>query len=324
MLQIIIGILASFAIYLAIALVLIFSKNPAAKISGQTLKFDRIRTQQRPQLKLQSFNARDGADLQFREILSKHNTAPLVVVVHGSGWHGKGYSSLARNISSQFDAHILIPDLRGHGPKPVTRGDVAYIGQLEDDLADLIQLKRTPDQPVYLVGHSSGGGLVVRFCAGEHGELAQKAVLMSPFLKYNAPTMRANSGGWAYPLSRRIIGLSMLNLIGITTFNHLPAIQFNFPQAVLDRDKQNAATPQYSFRLNQSYAPKFDYLKDIAELPEFLLIAGEDDEAFNAKAFEPLMSEQTPNGIYELMPKESHLSIIDSQRAAQKIAEFLE
>ncbi len=37
-------------------------------------------------------------------------------------------------------------------------GDLDYIGQFEDDLADLIKTYRGKDRPAYLVGHSSGGG----------------------------------------------------------------------------------------------------------------------------------------------------------------------
>ena len=41
-------------------------------------------------------------------------------------------------LSEEGIAHIITPDLRGHGFSPERRGDIDYIGQLEDDLADLI------------------------------------------------------------------------------------------------------------------------------------------------------------------------------------------
>ena len=75
-----------------------------------------------------------------------------------------------------------------------------------------------------MLGHSSGGWLVVRFAGGAHGDLIDHAVLLAPFLKYNAPTTRENAGGWAYTMVRRIIGLSMLNTFRITALNYLPII----------------------------------------------------------------------------------------------------
>ena len=129
------------------------------------------------------------------------------------------------------DAYVVVPDLRGHGASPERRGDVDYINQMEDNLAALIKAQARKDQKVIVAGHSSGGGLVVRFAGGEHSVLMDEAILLAPFLKYNAPTTRENSGVWAHAMTRRIIGLSMLNTFKITTLNHLEIIQFNMPKA---------------------------------------------------------------------------------------------
>jgi hypothetical protein len=42
--------------------------------------------------------------------------------------------------------NLLAPDLRGHGPLAAHRGDIDYIGQFEDDIADLIDLYARPGQ----------------------------------------------------------------------------------------------------------------------------------------------------------------------------------
>jgi len=102
---------------------------------------------------------------------------------------------------------------------------------MEDDLVALIKAEAREDQKVIVAGHSSGGGLVVRFAGGEHGALMDEAILFAPFLKYNAPTTRENSGGWAHAMTRRIIGLSMLNTFTITALNYLEIIQFNMPKS---------------------------------------------------------------------------------------------
>ena len=317
----------SFAIYLCIAGGLIASQWPGALPETESLDFYAL-TEDRagPQhaVGVGDFQARDGATLPVRrfEAQGDGEGAALAIVVHGSGWHGGGYLELAGALS-EAGLDVLVPDLRGHGDAPERRGDIDYIGQLEDDLADLILAERQPGQPVALVGHSSGGGLAIRFAGGAHRDLIDRAVLIAPFLKYDAPTMRENSGDWAWPLTRRIIGLSMLNRIGFTALNGLTIMQFNFPRAVLDGPQGHTATAGYSFRLNTSYAPRDDYLEDVAALPPFLLLAGADDQAFRPEAYEPTLSAVTNSGRYEILPGVGHLGVIRDSRAFDAIARFL-
>ena len=204
-------IITSALITFGIAIALILSQRPSELPPGEGLDFTNTLEAgtDAPQL-LSAVQMRDGYELQLRQYDSAAAAeAPLLVLVHGSGWHGLQFDPLAKNLS-QF-ADVIVPDLRGHGTKPGTRGDIAYINQFEDDLADLIKATAQPGQKVVLGGHSSGGGLVVRFAGGTHGDMLDGAVLMAPYLHHNAPTMRPNAGGWSYPLLRRIIGLSMLN-----------------------------------------------------------------------------------------------------------------
>lgn len=308
-------------IYGVIALGLIFSQAPAPLPARAGLDFSALGAAPQRQMPLGHYTARDGSILGLRQAGPMDATS-LVVIVHGSGWHGGSYQALASFLAGQGH-RVLLPDLRGHGPAPQRRGDIDYIGQLEDDLADLITGHVQSGQRVTMIGHSSGGGLVVRFAGGAHSGLLSRAVLIAPFLKYNAPTMRADAGGWSHSLTRRIIGLSMLNQVGIVTLNHLTAIQFNFPRQVLDGPLGHTATTSYSFRLNTAYAPRQDYLTDVAALPLFLLIAGANDEAFAADAYQPTLAAVTENGRYEILPNLTHFSILHDASALSRIANFL-
>ena len=314
----------SVVIYFLIAFGLILSQNPSSSVSGGTIDFSGQTASAGPEpAPLQTYKARDGATLGYRRYGSSNADAPLLIFIHGSGWHGGAYDGLARSISEKAGVEVALPDLRGHGPEPETRGDIAYIGQLEDDIADLAAQIRKPGQPLVLGGHSSGGGLVIRYAGGQHGDTLDGAVLLAPFLKYNAPTTRPNSGGWARPLTRRIIGLSMLNAVGITALNGLTAIQFNFPDEVLNGPEGSTATAGYSYRLNTAYAPRNDYLADIAALPPFLLIAGENDESFVASGYQPLIEPVNAAGRYHLLDGQSHLGVINDERTAELIASFM-
>ncbi len=181
--------------------------------------------------------------------------------------------------------------MRGHGPASHKRGDVTYIGQLEDDIVDFIEMLRKKDTIDTLVigGHSSGGGLAIRFAGGRFGHYADAFILLAPYLQYNAPTIRPESGGWANPNIGRIIGLTMLNNIGITRFNHMRVIDFNLPQEFRD----GTETLSYSYRLNTSYAPS-NYQKDLGAIVQpTLLLVGTADEAFFAEKFESVVSRYT-------------------------------
>lgn len=254
---------------------------------------------------------RSGWAMPVRDFGGADASKPLLILIHGSGWNGLQFSHLANALKDA--SHVLVPDLRGHGANPERRGDVDYIGQMEDDLADLIAAKRLKGQKVVIAGHSSGGGLVVRFAGGTHGALMDEAVLLAPFLKFDAPATKANSGGWAHLLLRRVIGLAMLNTARITALNHLTIIQFNMPSEVLNGPYGDLATTAYSFRLNTGFAPRLDYLSDVAALPKFTLVVGSDDEAFYADRYEQDMRAVTDKGTFKIVPGVDHLGIVDHQ-----------
>lgn len=267
---------------------------------------------------IETFAARDGATLGYR-LAGPPDGAPMLLI-HGSAWHGAAYMGLARALGAE-GLRVIVPDLRGHGPLAEPRGDIGYIGQLEDDLADL--LDHLGHRQAAFAGHSSGGGLVIRAAGGPLRARMTKAVLIAPFLKHDAPTARPDTGGWTRVQTRRIIGLSILNALRITALNHLAVIRFNLPRSVRDTPQGRVATPEYSYRLNVSLAPRSDYLGDVARLPEFLLIAGAEDEAFRAEAYAPTLRPATDLGRYTLLPGLGHLDILDDSGTAATVAAFL-
>jgi alpha-beta hydrolase superfamily lysophospholipase len=222
---------------------------------------------------------------------------------------------------------VVTPDLRGHGFTPTRRGDVEYIGQFEDDLADLIELTqaRFPGARVVVGGHSLGGGLAVRFAGGPHGNRADGYVLLAPFLKHDAPTTRPNAGGWARPLVRRIVGLSMLNALGLNHLNHLTVIQFAMPETVLAGPLGASVTTAYSYRLNTAYAPRPNYGADLAAIRQpLLVIAGDADETFIAAQYEPTITAHTDAGSYVVLPGVTHIGLLTDAGAGAALRSWLE
>jgi non-heme chloroperoxidase len=117
---------------------------------------------------LRRFPARDGEELAYRIYDSKAER--VLIFIHGSSYHGAGYHALAASLSLGGAAKVVLPNLRGHYQSGRRRGDIDYIGQLEDDLFDLMQFLRAEGLggPITLGGHSSGGGLAIRFAGGAH------------------------------------------------------------------------------------------------------------------------------------------------------------
>jgi len=296
-------VLMSGVIYFGIAATLILVGKPRKpREAQQGLSFAELLFDTSSLPALQTYAARDGAVLSYRHYPADSNR--VLVLVHGSGWHSSYLLPLAEFISAENLAHVYTPDLRGHGRAPVRRGDIDHIDQLEDDVADLIAVIRQehPDATLVVGGHSSGGGLALRFAGSQYGSQADAYLLLAPYLQYNAPTARPNSGGWARPYTGRIAGLTMLNNVGIRWFNHLTAIDFHMPDEVRD----GTETLAYSFRLNTGYAPR-NYKKDLRAITQpLLIVAGTAEEAFYADKYESTISPHTDVHV-ELLDEVTHM-----------------
>ncbi|MBX0329136.1 hypothetical protein K2Z83_15790 [Oscillochloris sp. ZM17-4] len=132
------------------------------------------------------------------------------------------------------------------------------------------------------------------------------------------------SGGWARPLTRRIVGLSMLNAAGVRGLNGLTAIQFAMLRAVLDGPLGASATTAYSYRLNTAYAPRADYGRDLAAIARpLLVIAGDADEAFVAARYEPTIAAHTSGGAYVVLAGVSHIGLLTDPGAREALCEWL-
>jgi non-heme chloroperoxidase len=307
-------------IYFAVAAVLIISGKPKKGSSERGgLAFKELLLDYYSIPQLTGFRARDGKQLLYRHYPAQSNK--VIVLLHGSGWHSRYFLPLAEFISTQGLAHVYTPDLRGHGSAPERRGDIDYIGQLEDDLADFISMirKNNPSARIIVGGHSSGGGLAVRFGGSKYGHEAEAYMLLSPYLQYNAPTTRPNSGGWARPYTMRIIGLVLLNNVGIRWFNSLTVIDFNMPEAVRD----GTETLSYTYRLNASYA-SHDYKKDLHAITQPLLVAvGSEDEVSYPDQFQKVISKSTRARV-ALLPGVTHMGVVVSPKIQPVVKEWLE
>jgi len=266
---------------------------------------------------LQRYPARDGEPLAYRFYDSAAER--ILVFIHGSSYHGGGYHALAAYLSGAGAAKVVLPNLRGHYMSGRRRGDVDYVGQLEDDLVDLIAYLRAEKRtgPITLGGHSSGGGLAIRFAGGAHAEAGISSYLLLAPIIPRAPSVRGgNAGGWANLHFKRLFGLLALNAIGIRGFNGLPLVEFNKPAQFWD----GTETLSYSYRLNLSYHPRPAYQSDIRALGgRTLVLVGGDDEAVDPDALRAVFAASDAQAQVTTLAGINHFGIF-SQPAGLKAA----
>jgi pimeloyl-ACP methyl ester carboxylesterase len=255
--------------------------------------------------KVRTLQARDGAPLNYRFYPGRPDRA--VVLVHGSSGTDASMLKLAQALQTA-GASVYAISLRGHGGSGTANGDVSYIGQLDDDLADLVKGLGLDKAGVHrtLAGFSSGGGFVLRIAGGKQAGLFNDYLAISPFVAQDSPTNRPNAGGWAGVAVPRVIALTLLSSVGVPWFENLPAIHF-----ATDAKASNSRTPVYSFRLAASLQLGRDWRGALARIsaPTEIVI-GANDELFVADRFKPMMQEVNPRIGVTAVPDETHLGMI--------------
>lgn len=282
--RLIVGLISLIALpVLIVSSLLIFgTAKPPKPLSSVTNPFATMNYSGLPAI--ERYRARDGAMLSFRYYPAK--SKQVAVLIHGSAGSSSDMHAMAQALQTSGVA-VYVPDLRGHGAN-YPHGDVAYIGQLDDDMADFLNVvqPKHPDARWTLIGFSSGGGFALRIAAEPIGRRFDRYILLSPFLRYDAPTVRrsattpgnhtAHEGQvWSTTSTGRILGLLVLDAVGIHCFDGLPVIHFAVPPNI------PSVTASYSWRMQQSFQPHNDFRADIRSVSRPMQVfVGEDDQLF--------------------------------------------
>jgi alpha-beta hydrolase superfamily lysophospholipase len=262
------------------------------------------------------FQARDGTELAYRHYPARAPaTGSIAVVVHGSAGSSAGViHALSRALAAR-GVQTYAVDIRGHGASG-NRGDIAYLGQLEDDMADLVAeiRKSDPGAPLTLIGHSSGGGFALRVAGSAIQNLFVRTVLLAPYLGYDAPSSRPDAGGWASPDLPRFLALAVLHRIGMPWAESLPAIAFAVPP-----NSAKALTATYSYRLMRNFAASGDYRADLAAATKPVTIfSGADDELMLSDKYNEAVGGRAAVRIIDGI---NHMGIVGDAAAVSIIAD---
>ena len=252
---------------------------------------------------VRTYAARDGVELGYRAY--EGGGDQVVVMIHGSSDDGAGMHALARAMRDA-GASVYVPRVRGHYGSP-RQGDIDYVGQLEDDLADMVAMLRVahPKAGFSLIGFSSGGGFVLRVIGGADEKLFDRFIMISPALPPGAPVHRPDFGGWASVSVPRIVILSLLERAGIDWFGGLPIVAF------ATNPETKSLTSRYSFRLAYDFGPpQRDYLAALprSRKPVALLVGGS-DELFYPDRYAPLLQPVRRDLRVAIVPGVGHIGM---------------
>jgi alpha-beta hydrolase superfamily lysophospholipase len=296
-----------------------FDSQPAHEMTAKEI--DDLGFEQRYQSQPAQFIMRDSSRLNAQHFINHSDLS--VVVLHGilsSSYTNNRFAGLIREAAN---AEVYSLDLRGHGSSDGNPGDVSYIGQYVDDVADVVeQIKKSkPTGKIIIAGHSMGGGISLRYAMKEGVPDIDGYLLFAPQLGDNAPTnvfsedaaRQQDESFMAIDLSR-LIGLALLNSLNITQWNDMPVFFFNLPAEM--------GVNKYSFRSTASMSPA-DYKEGLQSVDKpLLVIVGENDEAFNVNAYQTAIDTYS-NGEYHLIKGQSHNGIRHDVIAMKQVEQWI-
>jgi alpha-beta hydrolase superfamily lysophospholipase len=262
------------------------------------------------------FQARDGTVLAYRHYPARG--APvgrIAILVHGSsGSSRSAIQALSQALAARGVENYAV-DIRGHGESG-TRGDIRYFGQLDDDLADFVAEIRKihPAEPLTLIGHSSGGGFVLRVAGSQIQTLFARTVLLAPYLGYDARSTRPDAGGWANADIPRLLGLQMLRGLGVDWAESLPTVAF-----AVAPNSAKILNPNYSNRLLRNFAASRDFRQDLAAARgPIAIFAGAADELMRPDKYQEIVGDRVPVRIIEGI---NHMGLVGDPVAVSIIAD---
>jgi alpha-beta hydrolase superfamily lysophospholipase len=322
------GLVALVVIYFGAALALSAWPAPGfsapAEHSPERAKAQGLSLEQVYPFEERRFTTRDGEALHAR-FFEAGDPALTLLVVHGMTGESSQFNVTAGLLREATGAEVYTLDLRGHGQSGGRAGDVDHIGQYEEDVADVIASlkKQHPDRPLVLSGHSMGGGIAQRYAQTPDSPAVDGYLLYAPLLGPGAPTARsefteesATEEPWLKVAVPRIIGLSMLNAVGVTGLNALTTAVCHVTEG--------ARVGEYSFRALVSTGPT-SYAAGLEALDApVLVLVGSEDEAFVADAYAPVVQAhaQVPSQV-EVVEGANHNGVHHDPRAVALAAEWV-
>lgn len=170
------------------------------------------------------FRTNDGADLFAREWQPEDiQLRGVIILLHGLGEHSGRYANMALKFT-QAGYILSTYDQRGHGNSPGRRGHTPSYEILLDDIDCFRQqtLKRFPDLPAFLYGHSMGGNLVLNYVIRRLPKFSG-VIVTGPWLKLTVQ-LPAFIRAFVRFLSKLWPTFSLSNGLELNALSHDPSV----------------------------------------------------------------------------------------------------
>jgi len=264
----------------------------------------------------------------FREYLAEGDPDTVLILFHNATLDSRMLRPLASAIADTGVAHVITPDIRGHGPEPIRRGDTDYVGQLIDDLEAVVTTANGLQRPepldefgtTIIGGHGAGGGFATRIGADPLGDsLADAYLLLAPHLgRLLTPTTQRAFGGWQEFNAQSMLLAGTLNGLGIGVYNDTEVLRYEMPESA----RYGAETLSYTFRLAVELVP--DEHTAITEIDNpTLTLVGNDDEAVAPAAYESLLAD-TEGHELSLLDGVSHLELMAHPQTLERTVAWID
>jgi non-heme chloroperoxidase len=216
--KVLIGILALLLVLATVPVVIIAFSAPSSPPAMAFMAGPLSRVNFGDVPALEHFQARDGERLQYYAYPASPNK--VAVLVHAQLAQERPCMRSRRRCVTP-GCQPMYWDIRGHGGSG-RRGDIDYIGQIDDDLADFVMNlgPAKSDETRTLVGFSAGAGFTIRFA----GVVMAGCSIATCSSRRSCRTLRPNAGGWTNISVRRVVTIAWLDRLGIHVFDGFDVI----------------------------------------------------------------------------------------------------
>ncbi|TXB63579.1 alpha/beta hydrolase [Phaeodactylibacter luteus] len=220
----------------------------------------------------------------------------VIALAHGLGEHAGRYGHLAAWFNKR-GISVVAYDRRGHGASGGKRGHSPDVGLLMDEIAQLLTevAARYPGLPIFLYGHSQGGGLVLSYALRRKPEVAG-IIATSPWIRlaFQPPALLLALGR----LMRRVYpGFSQPNGLDASDLSHDKAVVDAYRADPLVHDRVTAGVAIGMMEEGEWL------LQQRGGFPApLLLLHGADDRITSPKATEQLASQLKGDTQFKAFP----------------------
>lgn len=269
---------------------------------------------------------RDGCRLHYRHY-GTATAQSVMLLLPGFGLTSEDYVSCCKHLVKSSAVTVYSPDLRGQGQSQGTEGDVDYIGQLEDDLSDMIAAVQHchPGLPVVLAAHSGSSSLAISYLATRPDPIVVGLYLLAPVffghMEYDRQIQRAYQ--FIYygryhrkPAAHQASHLKVNQEFRYSLLRHGLGRMFNVLQNItVLQVRRDAGQPwrSYSFRFLQSYRCR-DLTQSLEQITvPVWVMAGQEDEVMLPDAVLSLLNWHLAPGVLResrCLARMGHFSIL--------------